>query len=109
MITIDEFEKIEMRVGMVTEASEVEGSAKLIKLKVRVSVGGDEITVFTGVKRWYSAEFFTGKKFIFLVNLEYKKIMESESQGMILAAEHEDGKPIFLVPEGEIRVGARVR
>jgi len=55
----------------------------------------------------YSPEYFLNKKFIFVMNLEYKKIMGEESQGMILAVG--DDKPIFLVPVEDVAVGSKVR
>src|SRR3990172_8666921 len=97
MITIEEFAKIEMRVGLVVEAIDQPGSEKLIKLKV--NFGDEERTIFTAVRPYgYRAKYFLGKKFIFVTNLQPKRIMGEESQGMITAAEGSDGKPVFLVP-----------
>ncbi len=115
MITIDDFAKVEMRVGLVAEADEVIKSAKLIKLLV--NFGDETRTIFTGVKQWYKPEYFLNKKFVFVTNLEPKRIMGEESQGMIIAAEAmpagrqgSDGKPIFLVPASKkVEVGAKVR
>lgn len=109
MITIDDFAKIEMRVGLVEEATNKEGSDKLIRLVVNF---GEEIgkrIIFTGVRPFgYTPEFFIGKKFLFLTNLEYRKMMDEESQGMIMAT---DGinKPIFLDPGTDAILGSRVR
>lgn len=109
MITIDDFAKVEMRVGEVTEAGEVIKSTKLIKLIV--NFGDETRTIFTGVRPYgYKAKYFLNKKFVFVTNLEPKRIMGEESQGMITAAEGSDGKPIFLVPiSRKIEIGARVR
>ena len=119
MITIEEFAKIEMRVGEVTEASEVIKSTKLIKLIV--NFGDETRVIFTGVRQWYKPKYFLNKKFVFVTNLE-PKMMPSfapdgatkgkgeESQGMITAAEGSNGKPVFLVPASKrVEVGARVR
>ena len=107
MISIDDFSKIEMRVGVVTEAVDVEGSNKLIKLNV--SFGDENRTIFTGVRTYgYVAGDFQDKKFLFVTNLEPKKIMESESQGMILAVDGPDDKPVFVSAEG-LPIGAKVR
>ena len=89
-------------------------SEKLIRLTVdfgpapRGVQGKREIRIiFTGVRIYgYSAKDFQDKQFLFVVNLEYKKIMEEESQGMILAVGEE--KPIFISAEG-MPVGAKVR
>ncbi|KKS89971.1 MAG: Methionine-tRNA ligase [Candidatus Woesebacteria bacterium GW2011_GWA1_43_12] len=119
MITIDDFAKVEMRVGEVTEARDVDGSLKLIRLTVNF---GDEVrTIFTGVRQWYKPKYFLNKRFVFVTNLE-SKMMPSfapdgatkgkgeESQGMIMAADGIDGKPIFLVPASKkVEVGACLR
>ncbi len=94
MIAIDDFGKVEMRVGLVEEAINAEGSEKLIRLKV--NFGEEMRVIFTGVRKWYEAEFFVGKKFVFVTNLEFRKMMGEESQGMILASEGESGVPVFV-------------
>ena len=108
MITLDQFKQVEMRVGLVTGAINVEGSEKLIKLTVSF---GDEVrTIFTGVRPFgYTPEYFVNKKFIFVTNLEYKKMMGEESQGTILAVDEPEGKPVFLVAAEEVEIGSRVR
>lgn len=107
MISIDDFAKIEIRVGKVTRAENVEGSDKLIRLTVDFS---DETrTIFTGVRVYgFTPEDFTEKQFLFCTNLETKKMMGEESQGMILAVDGEDEKPIFVSAEA-MPLGAKVR
>ena|SRR3989344_3504814 len=119
-ITIDQFKEIEMRVGLVVEASEVEGSTKLIKLIVDFGPD-DKKTIFTGVRPFgYTPDYFLNKKWLFVTNLEPKvmpyfasggatKGEREESQGMILAVDGADGKPVFVVAESEVEVGSRVR
>ncbi|MDP1743469.1 MAG: methionine--tRNA ligase subunit beta [Candidatus Amesbacteria bacterium] len=105
MISIDDFVKVEMRVGLVTEAVNKEGSEKLIKLTV--SFGEESRIIFTGVRGFgYTPEYFLNKKFLFVTNLEYRKMMDEESQGMILAVGED--KPIFVSAEN-LPVGAKVR
>lgn len=107
MITIDDFGKIEIKVGLVTEAVNKEGSEKLIRLTV--DFGTETRIIFTAVRAYgYTPEDFLNKKFLFVTNLEYKKIMDEESQGMILAVE-EEGKPIFVIPAEDVAVGAKLR
>lgn len=95
-----------------TEAINVEKSEKLIRLVV--SFGEFERIIFTGVRTYgYTAADFLGKKFLFVTNLEYRKMMGEESQGMILAVDDNVeegvlGKPIFVAAEG-LPVGAKVR
>ena len=105
MITINDFSKIEIRVGKVVKAEDVTGSRKLIRLTV--DFGQFQLTIFTGVRGYgYTAGDFEGKQFLFVTNLEPKKIMKEESQGMILAVGEE--KPLFISAEG-LPVGAKVR
>ncbi|AKM78880.1 hypothetical protein A3B59_00505 [Candidatus Beckwithbacteria bacterium RIFCSPLOWO2_01_FULL_49_47] len=116
MITINDFAKIEIRVGKVMKAENVAGSEKLIRLKVDV---GEEKprTIFTGVRPFgYEESDFEGKKFLFVTNLEPKPIMGEESQGMVLAVDPtspeaslgQASKPLFISGEG-MPVGAKVR
>lgn len=105
MITIDDFAKVEIKVGLVTEAINKEGSEKLIRLTV--DFGTETRIIFTAVRTYgYTPEDFLNKKFLFVTNLEYKKIMDEQSQGMILAVG--DERPLF-VKANRLPVGARVR
>ena len=95
MITIDDFQKVEIKVGLVIEAINKEGSEKLIRLTV--DFGSETRTMFTGVRNFgYTPEYFLGKKFLFVTNLEPRKMMDEESQGMILAVDGSGGKPILF-------------
>lgn len=105
MITIDDFAKVEIKVGLVTEAINKEGSEKLIRLTV--DFGTETRIIFTAVRTYgYTPEDFLNKKFLFVTNLEYKKIMDEESQGMILAVG--DERPLF-VKANRLPIGSRVR
>ncbi len=109
MITIDQFKEIEMRVGLVTEAVNQEGSEKLIRLTVDLGEENKR-TIFTGVRPFgYEADYFLGKKWVFVTNLEPRKMMGSESRGMILAVDGAAEKPVFLVPVADAPIGAKVR
>lgn len=106
MINIDDFSKVEIRVGLVTLAEEVDKSDKLIRLSV--DFGSEEVrTIFTGVRTFgYAPADFADKQFLFVTNLEPRKMMGEESQGMILAVDGED-KPFFITAEG-LPLGAKV-
>jgi len=107
-ITINDFAKIEVRVGKVVEAANKEGSDKLIRLVVDVGVDTPR-TIFTGVRGFgYTPEDFAGKQFFFVTNLAPRKMMNEESQGMILAVDGIDNKPQFVSAEG-MPVGAKIR
>ena len=107
IITIDDFFKIELRVGKVAEATHPEVSEKLIRLRVDF---GDEVrTIFTGVRPFgFTADDFLHKQFLFVTNLASKKMIGEESQGMILAVDGDDAKPVFVTAEG-MPIGSRVR
>ena len=107
MITIDDFEKVELKVGTVLEAEEVEGSERLIKLTVDVG-NQDTRQILSGVRQWYKPEDFVGKQVIVVTNLEPRKMMGLESQGMLLAADGED-KPVFLMPSEKVPAGSVIQ
>jgi tryptophanyl-tRNA synthetase len=107
IISIDDFAKVEMRVGKVTEAVNKEGSDKLIRLVVDVGEEKPRI-IFTAVRPFgYTPEFFAGKQFFFITNLAPRKMMDEFSQGMIMAVDGPD-KPIFLSADG-MPVGVKIR
>lgn len=107
MISFDEFSKIELKVGTIIEAEEVEGSEKLLKLKI--DLGEEEARqILAGVKQWYKPEDFVGKQVIVVANLEPKKMMGLESQGMMLAADTKDG-PVFLTVPKKVPAGTKIR
>ncbi len=105
MITYDDFKKIELKAVRVLEASRVEGSEKLLKLKV--DLGNEQRQIVSGIAKAYDPEFLVGKTIIIVANLEPRMLMGLESQGMILAAHGESG-PVVLVPEKEVPPGAEI-
>ncbi|OGG30597.1 tryptophan--tRNA ligase [Candidatus Gottesmanbacteria bacterium RIFCSPLOWO2_01_FULL_49_10] len=116
-LTIDEFSRVEMRVGKVIEATNKEGSDKLIRLVVdfgpdfaKASSGeGSTRIIFTGVREFgYQPSDFLNKQFFFVTNLAPRRMMGEESQGMILAVDSgSEKKPIFISAD-EMPIGARV-
>ena len=106
MINIDEFFKVELKVGTVISAEDVEGSQKLIKLQVDL---GEEAPrqVLTGLKPDYQPEDLMGKQLIIVANLEPRKMMGLDSQGMLLAADGEK-KSILLKPSSKVPPGTKV-
>jgi len=107
MASFEDFSKLELKVGTVVEAEEVEESERLIKLRVDLGEGKHRQTL-VGVKQWYKAEEFVGKQVIIVANLEARKIMGLESQGMMLAADSKDG-PIFLTVPRKVPAGTKIR
>ena len=106
-ITFEDLIKLDIRVGKVMQASLVEGSSKLIELTVDFGEDYGTVTVFTGMQKWYTPEDFEGKTFIFVANLEPKKMMGRESQGMILSVD-ENGKPLLFELIGDYLAGLPV-
>lgn len=105
IIPFEDFAKIDLRVGQVVECEKKEGSEKLLRLKV--DFGEETRTILSGISQWYAPEDIIGKQFIFVYNLQPRKIMDEESQGMILAAEGE--KPLPLIPSEVTTPGAAIR
>lgn len=99
--------KLDIRIGEVTKAALVEGSSKLIELTVDFGEDYGVVTIFTGMQKWYTPADFEGKKFPFVANLEPKKMMGKESQGMILSAD-EDGTPKLIPVSNDIKTGSLV-
>lgn len=107
-ISIDEFAKVEMRVGKVVEATNKEGSDKLIRLVVDIGDGKLRV-IFTGVRGFgYTPEDFLDKQFFFVTNLAPRRMMGEESQGMILAVDGLDKKPVFVAADG-MPIGVKIQ
>lgn len=107
-LTIEEFSKLEARIGIVLSAEAVEGSEKLIRFMLDF---GEEKPrqILSGIKKWYEPETLIGKKMLFVINLAPRAMMGLESQGMLMAVDGLEGEPVFLVPEKEVKPGSRVR
>jgi len=106
MIDIDDFAKIEMKVGHILEATKLEESNKLILMKV--DFGNDDIrTVVSGIAKHYSAEDLKDKKFMFVTNLQPRQILDYESQAMIVAA-HNETTISILKPDKDIEPGSAI-
>lgn len=105
-VTIDDFGKLDIRIGTVTAATKMEKSDKLLKLTV--NSGLDTRTILSGIAKHYTPEEMVGKQVTFIANLAPRKMMGIESQGMILMAEDKDGKLKLLHPSGEVNPGATV-
>jgi len=104
-IKIDDFRKVELRVADVLAAERVDGSDKLLKLSIRV--GHEERSLVAGIASVYSPEEMVGKQIVVVANLEPAKIRGVVSQGMLLAADGENG-PIVLTPSAPAPSGASV-
>jgi methionyl-tRNA synthetase len=106
LIAIEDFAKVELKIGLVVSAERVEKSNKLIKMKVDT---GEERQVVAGIGKFYTPEDLVGKKIVVVTNLKPAKLMGVESQGMLLAATDQDGTCSILMPARDVKQGSRVK
>jgi methionine--tRNA ligase beta chain len=105
-ISFDEFQKLDLRVGKITEASQVPGSRNLIRMIV--DFGAEKRQAVAGLLQYYKPDSLVGRKCAFILNLQRRRMMGVESQCMILAAEDSKGDVVILQPERDIAEGSRV-
>ncbi len=107
-ITIDDFNKLDLRVAKIARAEQVEGADKLVKLTL--DLGGSSRTVFAGIKADYAPEKLEGRLAVLVANLAPRKMKFGVSEGMVLAASGEQGPGIFLIsPDAGAQPGMRVK
>tara|TARA_X000001036_G_scaffold336351_1_gene315276 strand:+ start:221 stop:553 length:333 start_codon:yes stop_codon:yes gene_type:complete len=104
-ITIEDFIKIDLRVGKILYAEEVEDSRKMLKLDV--DIGEEKRTIYAGVKKSYAPEELINKLVIVIVNLLPREMKFGTSDGMMLATQS-DGEIVVLQPEKEVIPGSKV-
>jgi methionyl-tRNA synthetase len=105
-ITFADFEKIDLRVGKIVEATQVPASKKLIK--ILVDFGSEKRQAVAGLLKYYKPEDLVGKKCVFLLNLKRRMLAGIESQCMILAAEDSAGNVSVLQPEKDLAEGSKI-
>ncbi len=106
-ISIDDFAKIELRVGIVKVAERVPKADKLLRLEV--DIGTEVRQVLAGIAEAYSPETLVGRKVVIVANLAPRKLRGMESNGMIVAASLEGGKPVLAGFLEDVPVGARLK
>ena len=106
-ISIDEFMKVDLRVAKVLAAERVPNSKKLMKLSI--DLGTEQRTVVAGIAEAYEAEALVGRHVAIVANLKPAKLMGIESNGMILAASPDGGKPMLVAFDTPPAPGTRVR
>ena len=106
-ITIEDFEKLDLRVVKVKDCEPVKGAKKLLKLKV--DLGGEERQVVSGISKFYKPEDLIGKNVVLVANLKPVKLRGELSQGMILAASTDDDSILSVVNPGDLPTGSIVR
>jgi methionyl-tRNA synthetase len=106
-ISIDDFMKVELRVAKVLAAERVPKSRKLVKL--RVDAGTEQRTLVAGIADAYDPDALVGRSVVVVFNLQPATLMGIESNGMVLAASPEGGKPVLVSFEEQLPPGTRVR
>lgn len=107
-ITIEDFEKVDLRIAKVIDCEPVKGAKKLLKLKVEL--GGEERQVISGISKFYKPEDLIGKQIVLVANLKPVTLRGELSQGMILAASTDDDSELFVATiNGELPTGSIMR
>ena len=106
-ITIDDFMKVDLRVAKVLTAEKVPNSRKLVKLSI--DVGIEQRTLVAGIAEAYEPEQLVGRTIVMVFNLKPAKLMGIESNGMVLAASPDGGKPTLVAFDQDVPPGTRVR
>ena len=106
LIGIEDFAKVQLRVGKIVAAERVEKSEKLVKL--RVDIGTETRQVVAGIGKSYAPEQLLDRQIVIVANLKPAKLMGVESQGMLLAASAGDVLSV-VTPDREIKPGAKVK
>jgi methionyl-tRNA synthetase len=106
-ITIDDFAKVELRVGQVKVAERVPKSDKLLRLEI--DIGTEVRQVLAGIAEAYAPETLVGRKVVIVANLAPRKLRGYESNGMIVAASLEGGQPVLASFLEDVPVGARLK
>jgi len=105
-IPFEEFQKLDLRIGKILEASQIPGSRNLIKMIV--DFGDEKRQAVAGLLQHYKPEELVGKKCAFILNLQRRKLMGVESQCMVFAAEDGKGNVALLQPEKDINEGSKI-
>ncbi|MEE4304933.1 MAG: methionine--tRNA ligase [Wenzhouxiangella sp.] len=108
MIQFDDFMKVELRVARIEKAEEVEGADKLLRLQLDLGEMGNR-QVLAGIRGHYEPAELDGRLTMVVANLEPRKMRFGMSEGMVLAASGEDGKPFLLSPDSGAEPGMRIK
>jgi methionyl-tRNA synthetase len=106
-ISIDDFAKVELRVAQVKTAERVKGADKL--LRIEVDLGTEVRQLVAGIAEAYEPESLIGRKVVIVANLAPRKLRGLESNGMIVAASPEGGKPVLASFLEDVPVGTRLK
>jgi methionyl-tRNA synthetase len=107
-IAIEDFGKVDMRVGQVLSAEPVKGADKLLHMKVDIGEAQPR-SIVAGIAEAYKPDELIGRKVVIVANLQPRKLRGIESNGMIVAASHEGGKPVLASFLEDVPIGARLK
>jgi methionyl-tRNA synthetase len=107
-ITIDDFIKVDLRVGQVKSAEKVKGADKLLHLHVDIGEA-EPRSIVAGIATAYEPEALVGRKVVIVANLAPRKLRGLTSQGMVVAASLEGGSPVLAAFIEDVPVGARLK
>lgn len=105
-ISIEDFTKVELRVAKIVDASEIEGADRLLKLQV--DLGSETRQLVAGIKKSYAPDELVGRHIVVVANLKPARLRGEESQGMLLAAQTEDG-PVLVSLDKTVPLGSVVK
>ena len=106
-ITLEEFQRLDLRVAEIRDARAVHGSKKLVEL--RIALGSEERTIVASILLDYPPGDLVGKQIVVVANLKPSKLMGIESRGMLLAAHDKDGRIVLVAPERPAAPGSPVK
>ncbi len=106
-ITIDEFRRVDLRVGTITGAEAHPRADRLLVL--RVDLGDEKRQLVAGIRNHYAPETLIGKQIVVVANLAPAMLRGVESQGMLLAASDDQGRLAILTPEQPVALGSPVK
>lgn len=106
LVDIEQFGKLDIRVGTVLECAKVPKSDKLLQFKIDDGMGGR--TIVSGIAAYYKPEDLVGKQVCFVANLPVRKLRGVESNGMIISAQDADGSYIVISPSRKVANGSRI-
>ena len=107
-VSFEDFEKLDIRVGLVKACEKIKKSKKLLKFTLDDGSGTDRI-ILSGIAKFYQPEELNGRDILFIANLAPRKLMGVESQGMILSAENFDGDLSVTTLMKEVKPGSQVK
>lgn len=105
-IKFRDWQKLDFRVGEILEVNVHPNADKLYLIKI--DIGGNKINLVAGLKNYYGEKELVGKKVIIFTNLEQKILRGIKSEGMILAADDENGNVVLLTIDSDIKNGSKI-